>query len=77
MFDEEVSILIPFKSDGGGYRDKNCAWIKKRYEILMPNAEICIGSSNVEPFSRSASINNAAKSATRNIFIIFFVFIFF
>lgn len=69
MFDERVSILIPFKSDGG-YRDKNCSWIKERYEILMPNAEICIGSSDIEPFSRSASINNAAKLATRDIFII-------
>lgn len=69
MFDEKISVLIPFKSDGG-YREKNWQWIKRRYETLLPNAEICIGSSDIEPFSRSAAINDAARRATREIFMI-------
>lgn len=69
MFDKNVSILVPYKPDGG-YRDKNWNWIKKRYEILLPNAELCIGDTSIEPYCRSAAINNAAKSATRDIFII-------
>lgn len=69
MFDKRISILVPFKSDGG-YRDRNWDWVKKRYASLMPNAEICIGNYDLEPFSRASAINNAAKLATRDIFII-------
>lgn len=69
MFNENLSILVPFKSDNG-YRDKNWSWIKKRYDTLMPNAQICMGDCDIEPFSRSQAINNAAKLATRDIFVI-------
>lgn len=69
MFDEKVSILIPFKSDRA-QRDRNWTWIKKRYEILMPRAEICIGETNIVPYCKAAAVNNAAKLATREIFII-------
>ncbi|MBI6874622.1 galactosyltransferase-related protein [Clostridium aciditolerans] len=69
MFDEDISILIPFKSDGG-HRHRNWEWLRRRYEILMPNAELCIGSSDIDPYCKSASVNNAAKQATRDIFII-------
>lgn len=69
MFDENISVLVPYKPDGG-HRDKNWAWIKKRYELLMPNAQICIGQYDGEPFSRSAAINMAAKMASKDIFII-------
>jgi predicted glycosyltransferase involved in capsule biosynthesis len=69
MFDKKISILVPYKSDKG-LRDRNWFWIKKRYKKLMPNAELCIGQYNDEPFSRSAAINNAAKLATRDIFLI-------
>ena len=69
MFDNNVSVLIPYK-ESNEYREKNLSWIKSRYETIMPNAEICIGYYNEEPFSKSAAINNAAKKATRDIFII-------
>ncbi|AGY78211.1 galactosyltransferase-related protein [Clostridium autoethanogenum] len=69
MFDERISVLIPYKSDGG-YRDRNWKWIKKRYKALMPGAEICIGVYDKEPFCKSAAVNTAAKIATRDIFII-------
>jgi predicted glycosyltransferase involved in capsule biosynthesis len=69
MFDEAISLLIPYKSDHS-YRERNLEWIKKRYSILMPNAEICIGTCPSEPFSRSAAINNAYKISTRDILVI-------
>lgn len=69
MFDRKISILIPYKSDGE-YRDRNLSWAKKRYEALMPNAELCIGTCDTEPFCKSLAVNNAAKLATRDIFII-------
>jgi GT2 family glycosyltransferase len=69
MFDEKISIIIPFKPDNG-YRNRNWSWIKKKYEILMPQAEICMGFSNDECFSKAKAINSAAKLATRDIFVI-------
>lgn len=36
----------------------------------MPNAEICMGDYSGEPFCKSVAVNNAAKKATRDIFII-------
>ena len=70
MFDNNVSVLIPYKESNDVYRQKSWEWIKRRYETIMPNAEICMGYYNEEPFNRSAAINDAAKKATRDIFII-------
>ncbi len=69
MFDNNISVLIPYKAVNE-YREKNFEWIKRRYETIMPNAEICIGNYNGEPFCKSIAVNNAAKNATRDIFII-------
>lgn len=69
MFDKRISILIPYKSDGE-YRDRSFIWVIKRYEALMPNSEICIGTCDTKPFCKSSAVNNAAKLATRDIFII-------
>lgn len=69
MFDEDVSILVPFKSDGGD-RERNWTWLRRRYELLMPNAEICIGTSEGDPYCKAAAVNDAARQATRDIFII-------
>ncbi|MCX7749901.1 MAG: galactosyltransferase-related protein [Clostridia bacterium] len=69
MFDKEISVLIPFKPDGAS-RSRNWEWLRKRYELLLPNAEICIGDSDIVPYCRSAGVNAAAKKATRDIFLI-------
>ena len=69
MFDERVSVLVPFKSDGG-LRLRNWEWLKHRYELLMPNAEICMGDAEIRPYCKSAAVNSAARKATRDIFII-------
>jgi predicted glycosyltransferase involved in capsule biosynthesis len=69
MFDEAISLLIPYKSDHS-YREKNWEWLKKRYSLLMPNAEICLGTSLSEPFSRAVAINDAFKKSSRNLLVI-------
>ena len=70
MFDSNVSVLIPYKKSNDAYREKSWEWIKKRYEAIMPNAEICIGYDNEKHYCKSAAVNNAAQKATRDIFII-------
>lgn len=69
MNENNISILVPCKPDNG-QRDKNWAWLEKRYKTLMPKAEICKGYDDGELFCKSAAVNKAAKKSTRDIFII-------
>lgn len=64
-----VSILIPYRPDGG-HRDRLFDWVTIFYRLMMPEVELCIGLMTSEDFSRSRSINLAAKKATRDIFVI-------
>ncbi|MDP4105998.1 MAG: galactosyltransferase-related protein [Bacillota bacterium] len=66
---DKVSILIPFVSND---EDRNEAfkWVKKFYENTLPEAEICIGVTEADPFSKSKAVNHAASLATRDIFVI-------
>lgn len=64
-----VSILIPFRSDNGP-REAAFRWVLKFYEKVLPNAEICIEGCDTHLFSKSKAVNNAAKKATGDIFVI-------
>ncbi|MGL5557768.1 MAG: galactosyltransferase-related protein [Paraclostridium dentum] len=64
-----LSIIIPFKTDGLD-RERNWKWLKKRYEALMPEAELCIDDLDVTPYCKSASINNAVRKSTKEILLI-------
>jgi len=65
----EVSFLIPYNSDND-QRTKIVNWLHKYYKALFPNAELCFGSSTSKFFSKSQAVNNAAKKATKDFFII-------
>lgn len=66
---KNISILIPYQSDFGP-REQAFKWILKFYEKMIPEAEICVGASESKFFSRSQAINNAALTATGDIFVI-------
>jgi glycosyltransferase involved in cell wall biosynthesis len=66
---ENVSVLIPYKPDGGP-RDEAFKWVKDFYKIALPGAEICVGTTNDPLFNRSKAINLAAKQAKGDVFII-------
>ncbi|OXX84297.1 hypothetical protein AVM15_05240 [Paraclostridium benzoelyticum] len=63
-----LSIIIPFKPDNGD-RERNWNWLKKRYEALMPDAELCIDERNETPYCKSAAINDAVRKSTRDILL--------
>lgn len=69
LFFNNLSIIIPFKSDGED-RERNWNWLKKRYEILMPEAELCIDERNTTPYCKSAAINDAVRKSTREIILV-------
>lgn len=64
-----LSILIPYKSDGGP-RDAVFQWVVRYYRTMFPAAEICIGDCGSSVFSRARAINDAARKAERDIFLI-------
>ncbi|HEX3045394.1 MAG TPA: galactosyltransferase-related protein, partial [Bacillota bacterium] len=66
----KISALVPFKSDNGGIRDRNLAYVRKRYETLMPEVELVIGEDQSELFNRSKAINRAAAKATGDLLMI-------
>lgn len=65
---DNLSIIIPFKPDDGD-RERNWNWLKKRYETLMPDAELCIDERNETPYCKSAAINDAVRKSTRDILL--------
>lgn len=64
-----ISVLIPFRPDHPS-RVRSFHWILQFYRELLPDAEICVGTCKTQLFSKSRAINQAAKQATRDIFVI-------
>lgn len=65
----KISVLIPYKPDHGR-RDFLWKNVKQRYQRLFPELDICIGRDESKIFNRSKAINQAAKKAKGDIFII-------
>lgn len=65
----KVSVLFPYRSDHGP-RARAFDWIKRYYRTAMPDIELCVGVHESGLFNRSYAINQAARKATRDIFVI-------
>ncbi|MCT4565822.1 MAG: galactosyltransferase-related protein [Maledivibacter sp.] len=63
-----ISILINYKE--GYHNDMNWWIVKNRYESILPDAQICVGHYKKGEYNKSSVINDAAKNATGDIFII-------
>lgn len=67
----KISVLIPFKSDSGGYHDLNLSYVLKRYHTMLPEAEVIVGRSAEEGlFNKAKVVNRAAELATGDLLII-------
>lgn len=74
---QQISLLVPFHSDGEhGWRDKDWKWLKRYWKKELPGAEIVIGHdrdadvSRGIPFSKTNAINNAAERCHGDIIVI-------
>jgi hypothetical protein len=65
----KVSALIPYKPDNGR-RDFLWSFVQIRYQQFLPDVELCVGLDDSELFCRARAINEAAKQASGDIFII-------
>ena len=65
----QTSILIPFRDDDHS-RMRTFTWIERRWQHLMPEAEICIGTDTGTPFSKTAAVNDAYTRSTGDTLIV-------
>lgn len=72
-----ISILVPFHCpDERDHRAKNWHWLKKYWKCHLPAAEIVMGRDRISeenpsiPFSKAAAVNDAARKANGDIFVI-------
>jgi len=69
-FSKKLSILIPYTSrnitEENGRREQLWQWVKKRYEIQFPYADICLGYYDEKPFSTSRALNIAYNQSDKN-----------
>jgi predicted glycosyltransferase involved in capsule biosynthesis len=65
----KFSALIPYKPNDF-YRIKNFDIVTKRWEEKIPDVELIIGVNNDLYFNRSKAVNEAARQATGDYFII-------
>lgn len=66
---ENVSVIIPISLNDEP-RAQAFHWIKKYYEKMFPEVELCIGVSNEKPFSKAKAINEAVKKSKGEILVI-------
>lgn len=72
---EGVSLLVPFRSDGG-VRAETWHWLRRYWADALPGAEILIGTDSAVDedagiaFSKAAAVNDAASRATGDVFVI-------
>lgn len=64
-----LSILIPFRSDGTE-RQEIFDWLQRFYEWRLPEAQFLVGTDEGTPFSKTNAVNNAARCASGDIFVI-------
>ncbi len=67
----KVSIIIPYRLDGA-HRQKIFSWILRRYRLLFPapQFELCLAEDKNTAFYKTKTVNEAARQATGDIFIL-------
>ena len=69
---ERVSILVPFRSEmGNDTRDRVWKWVKQRWAMIAPDAEIVMGTDKGGmPFSKTCAVNDAFLKATGDVMVV-------
>ena len=67
----QISLLVPFRADPKTpRRERTWNWLKEYWKHELPDAEIVMGYSRGTMFSKTAAVNDAARRAQGNIFVI-------
>lgn len=66
---KDVSVIIPISLNDKP-REQAFQWVKKFYETMLPEVELCIGVCNEKPFSKAKAINQAVEKSKGDILVI-------
>jgi predicted glycosyltransferase involved in capsule biosynthesis len=67
----QISLLVPFQSDSNTpQRQRIWRWVRDYWQSELPDAEIVVGQSHGEVFSKTEAVNDAANRARGRIFVI-------
>lgn len=64
-----VSIIIPFNSNDITRRS-TFEWIRKYYQTVFSQFELCVGIDDTSPFSRAKAVNNGVQKSNGKILVI-------
>lgn len=64
-----ISILTAFTSDDPS-RNRIWEWVKLYYQVNFPGAEHIVGENHDIPFNKSAAVNEAARKASGDVFLL-------
>lgn len=64
-----ISLIVPFRADGPE-RQEIWNWLKKYWKKELPEAQLCVGSDDGIPFSKTAAMNAGARKAKGDIFVL-------
>jgi hypothetical protein len=66
-----ISFLVPFAADKASpHRQRVWNWLEEYWKWEMPDAEIVMGRSTGEVFSKTEAVNDAASRASGRVFVI-------
>lgn len=68
----KVSVIIAFRGDSGGPRDKAYEVVLQRWQAMFPGFEICVGEddSGAADFCKARALNNAVQAASGEVLIV-------
>lgn len=69
MLLKDVSVIIPISLNDKP-REQAFQWVKKFYETMFPEVELCIGVCNEKPFSKAKVINKTVEKSKGDILVI-------
>lgn len=68
---ERVSLLVPFRAEeGDDTRTVAWEWIRERWALTFPGAELVVGTDEGTPFSKSTAVNDAFSRSTRDVLVL-------
>lgn len=67
----QISLLVPFRPSASfPHRTRLWAWLQEYWRYELPDAEIVVGTSQSQTFSKTEAVNDAARRATGRIFVL-------
>ena len=66
-----ISLLVPFRADSPiDSRNASWSWVRRRWQYILPEAELCVGTDEGQPFSKTVAVNDAYRQSHGDMLVI-------